>query len=478
MATSRVTRLGASVLLSLVLMAGLAPAAMGASPADPIPSPTIAPAVAAPSAPQADLSIQTDAAGGVIPNGTTYYYIKGTVTGPGGTPLGGIKVTATLHLTDDYTFHATTAPNGTYSVYVPGIETYTVFFSDPTHTYLSGYYRDDGISVDHARLTPVYVGLADTSGISVQMLLPWILTLGASETNVTVGTSVTLMASVNQDVNDTPYDIVIMASDGSLVADCPTGLTCTHTVTSSLIASKTYHAILGAPDGSFPVKTSNSVTVKWAGPATHLKVAVALNPWPAGSKHSVTVTALDNHGNVAGGYRGTIHFTTSDSAAGVPANYTFTASDAGVHTFPNTLSPGLTLKTAGTQTVTATDTSHSSIAGSQSVTVTPGAATHFTVSVGMNPWPAGSTHSVTVTALDAYGNVATGYRGTIHFTTSDPAATVPDDYKFTTSDAGVHTFPNILITGLTLSTVGTQWVRATDTGTATITGVKTGIVVQ
>jgi hypothetical protein len=30
--------------------------------------------------------------------------------------------------------------------------------------------------------------------------------------------------------------------------------------------------------------------------------------------------------------------------------------------------------------------------------------------------------SVTVTALDAYGNIATGYTGTVHFTSSDIAA--------------------------------------------------------
>ena len=105
-------------------------------------------------------------------------------------------------------------------------------------------------------------------------------------------------------------------------------------------------------------------------------------------------------------------------------------------------------------------------------------AKSFTVSVGMNPWPAGSTHSMTVTALDAYGNVATGYRGTIHFTTSDSAASVPADYTFTAADNGVHTFANTLIPGLTLRTVGTQWVRATDKTTASLTGAKTGIVVQ
>jgi hypothetical protein len=206
--------------------------------------------------------------------------------------------------------------------------------------------------------------------------------------------------------------------------------------------------------------------------ATHLSVST-LNPYPAGSTHSVTVKALRANGNVAVGYRGTIHFTSSDTKAIVPADYTFTASDAGVHTFPNILNSGVTLKTAGSQSVTATDRLIASVTGSQTVTVTPGVAKTLAVSVALNPYPAGSTHSVTIKALDAYGNVATGYTGTIHFTSSDPAATLPADYAFTAADKGVHTFPNTLIPGLTLKTAGSQWVRATDTTTASITGSET-----
>jgi hypothetical protein len=215
------------------------------------------------------------------------------------------------------------------------------------------------------------------------------------------------------------------------------------------------------------------------GSATHLRVSGILNPYPAGSTHSVTVTALDAYDNLDPDYTGTIHFTTSDSKASVPADYTFTGVDAGVHKFANTLSPGLTLKTVGSQWVRATDKTTASITGVQSgIVVTPGAAKKLKVSVAMNPWPVGSTHSVKVTALDAYGNVATGYTGTIHFTTSDTKASVPADYTFTAKDAGVHTFSNTLKPGLSLKTVGTQWVRATDTKVPAITGVQTGIVVQ
>lgn len=101
-------------------------------------------------------------------------------------------------------------------------------------------------------------------------------------------------------------------------------------------------------------------------PATHFLVSTA-GTTTAGLPFDVTVTALDAYNQTAPGYTGTVHFSSSDpSSAMLPANYTFTAGDQGVHTFRN----GATLVTAGTQTVTATDT-ESGITGSASVTVAP-----------------------------------------------------------------------------------------------------------
>ena len=94
--------------------------------------------------------------------------------------------------------------------------------------------------------------------------------------------------------------------------------------------------------------TSGSFTVNAAG-ATHFTVTGFPSPTTAGAAHNVTVTAYDAYGNVATGYTGTVHFTSSDAQAVLPANYTFTAGDAG-HTF------SATLETAGTQSITATDT--------------------------------------------------------------------------------------------------------------------------
>jgi hypothetical protein len=70
---------------------------------------------------------------------------------------------------------------------------------------------------------------------------------------------------------------------------------------------------------------------------------------------------------------------------------------------------------------------------------------------------AGATLSMTVTAQDRYGNPATGYRGTVHFTSTDPHAILPANYTFSPADNGMHTFK------VTLRTSGTQSITATDT---------------
>jgi hypothetical protein len=190
------------------------------------------------------------------------------------------------------------------------------------------------------------------------------------------------------------------------------------------------------------------------------------NPYVAGTAHTVTVTAHDAYGNVATGYRGTIHFTSTDTKALLPANYTFTAANAGTHTF------SITLKTAGSQGVRATDTVAATITGAKyGIVVTPAAAKTLVVSGLASPRTAGVAGIVTVTAHDAYGNVATGYTGTVTFTSTDTKATLPANYKFTAANAGTHTF------SVTLKSAGNESVRARDTVTSTITGGQYPIVV-
>ena len=255
-------------------------------------------------------------------------------------------------------------------------------------------------------------------------------------------------------------------------------------------------------------------------------------PQTAGTSFNTTVVAKDAFGNVATGYLGTVHFTSTDGAATLPSNYAFVAGDSGSHTF------SVTLNTTGSRTVTATDTvtatitgttaaitvnagaastatstisaspgsitangsttstitvqlkdslgnnlttsggtvalattsgslgsvtdnangtytatltssttagtasvtgtlNAAAIASSASVTYTPGPATTFVVS-GPGSITAGVATSVTVTAKDAFGNTATGYVGTVHFTSTDGSAVLPANYTFVAGDSA-HT---------------------------------------
>ena len=49
---------------------------------------------------------------------------------------------------------------------------------------------------------------------------------------------------------------------------------------------------------------------------------------------------------------------------------------------------------------------------------------------------AGRAFSLTITVQDAYGNVVTGYTGTIHFKSTDSTATLPANYTFKAVDNG------------------------------------------
>ena len=140
----------------------------------------------------------------------------------------------------------------------------------------------------------------------------------------------------------------------------------------------------------------------------------------------------------------------------LPADYTFTAADNGVHTF------NVTFKTAGTQTLTVTDP-YSGVNGTLStITVTPATASQLQV-VAPASVNALTPFRIMVTALDPYGNPVTNYTGTIDFTSSDVLAWLPPDYTFTTADAGQHTF-----NGVILWQTGTQTITVTDTQTQII----------
>lgn len=106
------------------------------------------------------------------------------------------------------------------------------------------------------------------------------------------------------------------------------------------------------------------IQLGWApsvAPVLALPAAVAV-----GQTIDTSVTAYDVNGNVAAGYRGTVWFSSTDAVSTLPAQYTFTAADAGTHRFP----ASVTLRTAGAQSVTVTDLATPTITNTRRTMVT------------------------------------------------------------------------------------------------------------
>ncbi len=191
----------------------------------------------------------------------------------------------------------------------------------------------------------------------------------------------------------------------------------------------------------------------------------------ADAAQAVTVTALDSNGNVVTKYTGTVSLGSTDPQFGQPISYTFTSADQGRHSFT------VNLDTAGVQALTATaggsgtltgqaieseqmvplDSGSSAVNGQGLVDITPAPAGNLVLDAP-NTITAGSMAGITVTALDAFGNVATGYTGTVSFLNNGNATMkgLPSSYTFAPADHGSHLF------AVSFKTTGTMTMNAAD----------------
>jgi hypothetical protein len=215
----------------------------------------------------------------------------------------------------------------------------------------------------------------------------------------------------------------------------------------------------GLPDVA--VTNSGSVTVLLSQTGTHFAIN-APTVTTAGKSFTITLTAENGNGSTATGFTGTVQFSSSDPRATLPGNYTFVAGDHGVHTFT-----GVILDKAGIQYLVVNGTHHPAFGGSAAIKVNPGPLAQFGISAPKSA-TSGTAFTITVMAEDAFGNLVTGYKGTVTFSSSDGGAALPGDYTFVPSlDHGKHTFT------VTLNTAGNQTITAMDTAHATIKGTAT-----
>src|SRR5262249_52379982 len=104
------------------------------------------------------------------------------------------------------------------------------------------------------------------------------------------------------------------------------------------------------------------------------------------------------------------------------------------------------LRTGGTQALTASDIANGAITGTQTIVINPAAASRLVVTGFPSSAVVGGIITFTVTLQDAFGNTVPSYQGTVHFSSTDRRAIVPDDYTFGAGDNGSHTFAAVFYT--------------------------------
>lgn len=149
-------------------------------------------------------------------------------------------------------------------------------------------------------------------------------------------------------------------------------------------------------------------------PAYSLTIVVSTTQPEAGNAFSIIVKALDEFGNIAADYSGTVTFSTSDAHASVilPANYSFLPGDAGVHEWITAVK----LITPGAQTLRVEDTVDTSMFYEMPLTVLPGPVAQFELSCN-GIQTANAPFNLLITAYDDFGNLKTNYSETINLTT-------------------------------------------------------------
>jgi hypothetical protein len=234
-------------------------------------------------------------------------------------------------------------------------------------------------------------------------------------------------------------------------------------------------ATIFAGAGSGPKYSPTRLTVQLNCPAaTTDRITTAPQSVTAGSiSGPITVQLVDAYGNPAPAGLGGQTFTISSSST---STQSVTLDNNGVPATTLTIPAGASSASfkfrdpvAESVTVQAQATGFTTL--TQVETVVPGITSQFKLTAP-SAVTKGTAFNVTVTAQDKYGNTTPTYTGTIHFTSSDGAAVLPANYTYLTTDNGVHTFP------VTLNTVGTQTVTATDTPNSQFTGISGPITVS
>ena len=232
---------------------------------------------------------------------------------------------------------------------------------------------DDGTVIKYTydasgnRLAQAVTGGTNPSATHFTVSAPSSATAGTA-----VSFTVTALDASNHTVTGYPGTVHFTSTDGS--AALPSNATLTNgTGTFSATLNTGGSQTITATDTGTSSITGTSNTITVASPsATHFTVSAPTSA-TAGTAVSFTVTALDASNHTVAGYAGTVHFTSTDGSAALPSNATLTN---GTGTF------SAALNTAGSQTITATDTAASSITGTSNAITVSLQTGSLTVTIG------------------------------------------------------------------------------------------------
>ena len=202
----------------------------------------------------------------------------------------------------------------------------------------------------------------------------------------------------------------------------------------TVTATDTLTASIAGTSGSIAVDAAGIAKMSVSAPATAT----------AGDPFSVTVVVKDPYDNTITDYQGTLRLTSSDSRAILAGDYTFVPADLGRRIFS-----GIVLETAGSQTVSATDTATGSVTGtSGSIAVEPDAPQGLAVTQQPGSTGAGEliAPALTVRVVDRFNNLVVSSQAEVTVVISaNPGGGTLAGTTTQTASGGVATFADLAI---------------------------------
>jgi hypothetical protein len=311
-----------------------------------------------------------------------------------------------------------------------------------------------GMAAGSATITAQFGGKSNTATLTVTNPVPAI-------TGFTPATATTTSGAYTLTVNGSGF------VPASQVVFNSTGLTTTY-LSATQVQGAVPAGLLTTP-GSANITVVNPTPGGGTSNAHVLQInagvvaTFALSGFPtttvAGVTHTLTITAKDLAGNTATGYSGAIHLTSSDFTASLPLSVQLTN---GVGSVP------ATLKTVGTQTISAFDAGPPTIVSTQTgITVTAAPAAIVTANPGTTPQSAkvdtAFTTPLTAKVTDAFGNVLSGVNVTFAAPTTGASGSFAGTTTVATNASGVATAPIFTAN----ATAGSYSITATASGVAT-----------